>query len=591
MSCFSKVGAAKALSREVARMAKRFRVQTFIIGTLLLVPMLLAACGPTAATGNNSGPKQGGSIIDAVQEETGTLMPAQSTETFADLVLASIWASPTYSCYNNGAFGLCPGLLTEVPSGSNNGIQIGTNSETVTFHLRSGLKYSDGQPLTSADFKFTIGVLSDPTYKDKQGFPASEISGVDTPDPLTVVIHVNTVDASFLAVGFNDPLIFTPLPMHHYQGMTAAQIAADFQPSVTSGPFTVKERVAGDHITVVRNPNYYQAGKPYLDQITFKVFQDATTIVNALQAGQVDTGYFMPVTSAQTLKNIPGYSLWHINTSPNWEALYFNFSNPILADINVREALVWSFDPNTEIQNIESGYATATCDDGEGFFAHEPGLVQNGLCPYGPNQTAQVSQSAAGQVLDQDGWTMGSDGYRHKNGKTLELRISTTAGRQYRLDSEQLLQAAWKQIGIKIDVVNFPSKTFFGPILFPSDAKYAHSNDQWDIAEFENSLSGDPDTHVIWDSDQLPPAGGQNLTYYNSPAVDQLEAQQRHTADQNTRAQIFHQIHVQILKDIPTFYLYSPLDLSEYRNTLHNYMPDSVGPAETWNVWDWYLSQ
>ena len=78
-------------------MAKRFRVQTLIIGTLLLVPMLLAACGPTATTSGGGGPKRGGSIIDAVQEETNTLMPAQSTETFADLVLASIWASPVYT--------------------------------------------------------------------------------------------------------------------------------------------------------------------------------------------------------------------------------------------------------------------------------------------------------------------------------------------------------------------------------------------------------------------------------------------------------------------------------------------------------------
>jgi peptide/nickel transport system substrate-binding protein len=184
---------------------------------------------------------------------------------------------------------------------------------------------------------------------------------------------------------------------------------------------------------------------------------------------------------------------------------------------------------------------------------------------------------------------MGSDGYYTKGGKTLELRISTTAGRQYRLDSEQLAQAAWKNIGVKINVANFPSSTFFGPILFPSDAKYAKSNDQWDIAEFENSLA-EPDTSLIWTSTQVPSAGGQNLTYYNNPQVDQWEAEQLKAVDQNARKQLFHQIHEQILKDIPTFYLYSPLDLSVYKATLHNYKPDSIGPSETWNIWDWYLS-
>ena len=96
---------------------------------------------------------------------------------------------------------------------------------------------------------------------------------------------------------------------------------------------------------------------------------------------------------------------------------------------------------------------------------------------------------------------------------------------------------------------------------------------------------------MIWDSDQTPAQGGQNLTYYNNKSVDQLEAQQRQTVDQTARNQIFHQIHQQILKDIPTFYLYSPEDLSEYKSTLHNYMPDSIGPAETWNCWDWYVDQ
>ncbi|HEV7127888.1 MAG TPA: hypothetical protein VGN32_10645, partial [Ktedonobacterales bacterium] len=162
--------------------------------------------------------------------------------------------------------------------------------------------------------------------------------------------------------------------------------------------------------------------------------------------------------------------------------------------------------------------------------------------------------------------------------------------RQYRLDSEQLFQAAMKAIGIQITVNNFPSSDFFGPILFPSDAKYKTSNPQWDIAEFENSLGVDPDTHLIWESTQTPPTGGQNLTYYSNAAVDTAEAAQLKAVDLTQRKALFHTIHAQILMDIPTIYLYSPLDLSEYRANLHNYMPDSIGPSETWNIWDWYLS-
>ena len=567
---------------------RRHRFWSGMVGALMLGAMLLSACGPTSSNNGNGGPKSGGSIVDGVQEEANSIMPAQSTETFADLVDAAIWASLVYT---TDQFTLQPGLLTEVPSTSNGGINVSGDTETFTLHLRPNLKWSDGQPLTSADVAFAIKTFSDPAYGDKQGFPASEIASVNTPDANTVSIQLNTINVAFLTLALTDPLIFTPLPQHTYGTMSAGDIAKDFSPKVTSGPFTVTEHQKGDHITVSRNKNYYQAPKPYLDKVTFKFFPDANTEVTALQAGHIDTAYFLPVTAVDTLKAIPGYKLFTPKQSPNFEALYFNMSNPILADAAVRQALALSFDPRTEIAQIQKGNAVPTCDDDTGTFAHEPNLVSSdNLCPYGPNQSAKFDPAAAKTLLDGDGWAMGSDGYRHKGGKTLELRISTTAGRQYRLDSEQLAQAAWKAVGIKIDVNNFPSSDFFGPILFPSDAKYTKSNDQWDIAEFENSLGVDPDQHLVWESNQVPPAGGQNLTYYSNSQVDSLEAQQLKAVDQNQRKQLFSQIHAQILKDIPIFYLYSPLDLSEYRANLHNYKPSSIGPSETWNIWDWYLS-
>ena len=120
---------------------------------LLLMVTALSACGPTASTTNNSGPKQGGTIIDGVQEEANSIMPAQSTETFADLVDAAIWASLVYT---NDQFQLSPGLLKEVPTTSNGGIVVTGDTETFNLHLRPNLKWSDGQPLTSADVAFAI---------------------------------------------------------------------------------------------------------------------------------------------------------------------------------------------------------------------------------------------------------------------------------------------------------------------------------------------------------------------------------------------------------------------------------------------------
>ena len=156
----------------------RQRKLWYLLGVgLLLVMTSLAACGPTATQNNGSGPKFGGTVTDGVQEEANSIMPAQSTETFADLVDAAIWASLVYT---NDQFGLSPGLLTEVPSTSNGGIAVTGSTETFNLHLRPNLKWSDGQPLTSADVAFAIKVYSDPSYGDKQGFKANEIASVDT---------------------------------------------------------------------------------------------------------------------------------------------------------------------------------------------------------------------------------------------------------------------------------------------------------------------------------------------------------------------------------------------------------------------------
>ena len=141
---------------------------------LMVMVMALSGCGPTAST-SNSGPKQGGNLIDGVQEEANSIMPAQSTETFASLVDAAIWAPLIYS---TGQFTLAPGLLTEVPSTTNGGIAISGTTETYTLHLRPNLKWSDGQPLTSADVAYTMNLFSNPAYADKQGWPAAEIASV-----------------------------------------------------------------------------------------------------------------------------------------------------------------------------------------------------------------------------------------------------------------------------------------------------------------------------------------------------------------------------------------------------------------------------
>lgn len=572
-------------------MLKKRSLWSIAGGLLLLTSMLLAACGPTAtSTTGSDTPVAGGTVIDGISQEPSSLLPQLSTQTFADLVQETIWA-PLF--YSNDKAGISAGLASEVPSTSNGGIS--ADGKTITFKLRPNLKWSDGQPLTSDDVAWTINTFKDPKYGTKAAFPGAEIANVTTPDPQTVVLTLNTVDAAFIPLGFVDALAFSPLPKHAYQSMTPGDLAKSkeaFQPTIASGPFMVSERVQGDHITVKKNPNYYIPGKPYLNSIVFKVFSDSATIVTALQGHQIDTAFFLPVSSYDTLSTIEGYKLIPATVASNFEAWYLNLSSPALSDVSVREAMAISFDTKQETHQIWHDLAKPNCTEAVGTFAEDKQLVSStGYCSYGPDGKSfdNGGVAAANALLDAAGWKLNSaTGYREKNGKELDLRISTTAQRKYREDSEALAQNAWKAIGIKLTVKNYPSGDLFGPILFPSTG--SGSNPAYDVAEFETGPGVDPDNRALYNSNYFPQAGGSNLMFYKNTDVDNWTSQQVKISDQNARKALFTQIHTQVNKDVPIIWLYSVGDLCEYNTKIHNYAPSGEGPSETWNAADWWLT-
>lgn len=545
------------------------------IGAFALLTMMLSACGPTTSTTNPSGPKKGGNAIVGLFEEPDTLLPFLTNETFAVMVDQAVWA-PLWYGDTQGI--LHAGIATDVPSATNGGIS--PDGTTYTIHLKTGLKWSDGSPLTADDLAFSLTTYATPAFANTFGFPslgtgAGTVASVTATDSQTVVLKLNGTNVTINALLADGAS--SVIPKKVFGSMSPAAIAKSqeaFKPSVTSGPFMVTDRVQGDHITLARNPNYYQGpDKPYLDQVTFKIISDQSTILAALQSGQIDSAWFLDVNKLDAYRAISGYTT-HLDASPaGWEAAYFNLTNPILADPVVRQALTISFDPNTLIQQVWHGAAKPTCDPGAGTFAHFPQLA--------PCYTQNPQQ--AGTMLDSDGWTMGSDGYRHKGGKTLELRYSTTAGKAYREQTELLAQAAWKQIGVKIDIKNYPAQQFFA-----AGGSGILSSGNFDIGEFADTIGYDPDTHTLFESDQLPANGGSNYMHYSNAQVDSWFKQELANPDVNARKQLFLQIDQQLIKDVPLMYYYSSSNISVASNKLHNYDPSPQGPTEEWNIWDWY---
>jgi peptide/nickel transport system substrate-binding protein len=542
-----------------------------VVGLGLLLSFVLSACGPTPVTSTSTQPKHGGTLTDGLYEEPDSLLSNGTNETFAVLVDATIWAPLVYG---DASGILHPGLLSEIPTVANG--DISADALHYTLKLRPNLKWSDGQPLTADDVVFTMTLWNTPAYgakSDTVGLPYIDWSTLKAVNATTVTFSMKKVFVPLINAQLADEAL-APMPKHIFGSMDPSTILRspeNFQPTVASGPFMVKERVKGDHISVVRNPNYYQAdqGLPYLDGINFKIITDSSTILTALQSGALDTSWYLDITKQDSYKALTNYTVYNPRSPANTEWVTFNLHDPILKDLQVRKAISMALDIDTVISQVLKGAGTRTCDEDSGNFAHEP----NATC-------YKFDPAGAKAILQADGYTMGSDGYFQKNGKDLELTWGTTANNARRQQGEEIFQQNLKDIGIKIDIKNYPADAWFGTIL-PSG--------QYQIGEFANSLGYDPDNASTWSCNQTAAQGGANWTYYCNPDVDKQLQIEETNPDQNKRLAAFHAIHQALLTDLPVIYLYAFGSEGIAKKDVHNYILSDNGPSETWNVWEWWM--
>jgi peptide/nickel transport system substrate-binding protein len=479
-----------------------------------------------------------------------------------------------------------PGAASEIPTLLNGGIS--ADATTWTFHLRPHLVWSDGQPYDARDVDYTWRLWLNPKFSANAPLDPNLISSADvSADSLTITFRLEHAYVPFLALWVDG--YFAPLPAHHFSAMAPEQIQMspdNLNPQVVSGPFMMSESMPGDHYTLVRNPRYHGAreGLPYLDKVVFRVVADEDTLLKDLQAGTIDSAWPLDSGNLQAYQRLSGYRLVTSPTSDSFEALWFNFHNTVLAShLEVRQAMAMAIDYQALIQmNRRHGFLTPLCTDHPS--AYHPGYDPNADCP-------EFNPTAANKLLDDNGWVKGPDGVRSKNGQRLEFEYSTTANSGWRSDTEAILQRNFGAIGIKLDIQNYPDRTFFlsflpGGRASPPTGAVAG---RYDIAEFANSFGYDPDDSFLLSCNQIPP-NGFNLDFYCNPALDALYKQELATADPGVRQQLFEQIHQIYLTDFPFIVLYSQTSVSIARKGTHNYLPSPI-EGDTINIWEWWCDK
>ena len=479
------------------------------------VEFLEACAGGTTTT--TTTPKKGGHVVEGNFTDVRTFNSMLSSDTASNQVIGLMFEG-LLNYRKNGD--LIPALAADLPKTSSDGL-------TYTFKLRPNLKFSDGQPLTSDDVKFTYQLAFDSQYaavaSPRRGDLSKYIASIDTPDPQTVIIKTTQVFAPFLA----NHALYGILPKHVLGSMTAAQInTADFNtaPSVTSGAFKFVKWDKGQQVTMARNDNYW-AGAPYLDQWIYKVLPDSVAVTNQLKTGEIDIGPVDPgqfdalkTTSTVAMSEfpVPTFTFYAYQLDPSKPA------GPLFQDKAVRQALLYALNRDQIVSAV--------------FFGH--GTVANSVEPPTswaykdkPATLIKFDKAKAESLLDGAGWAKGADGTRAKNGLKLKFTMITNAGNKQRESMLQIMQQSWHDIGVEAT----PSL-----IQFPQLVSQIVSIRTFDVFLVGFNWAQDPDVSPLYHSRNTA-AGGFNGAFFKNDQADQLLDQALTTLDKTKRKQLYSQ--------------------------------------------------
>jgi peptide/nickel transport system substrate-binding protein len=490
-------------------------------------------------------------------------------------------------------------LAEEIPTVANGGVSEDLTS--ITWKLKSGLLWSDGSPVTSADVKFTADYCMHPEGGCAQGAKFDGVTSVDIVDDLTVKVSFAEAMPNPYGpfMGGQSPII-QKAQFENCMGAKAPECTdANFGP-IGTGPFRVTEFRTNDVIQMEANPNYRDPAKPAFATVTFKGGGDATAAGRAvLETGEFDyawnlqlapdvinkmaeAGVGTPISAFGSLVERIEMNLTNPSSSlPEGERSTVAHPHPFLSNANVRKALSMAIDRNLL---VEVGYGRAgrpTCN-----LVPAPQI-------YASDNTDCLTQDIDGAkaLLEAEGYVdSNGDGVREKDG--VELRVlyqtSTNAVRQ---DFQALIKEWWQEIGVATELRNLDASVYFGgdpgsPDTFQKF--YA------DVEMYANNFDGtDPQAYLAayrCGNEPKPSSQwqGENINRFCDPNYDALLDELGRTGDLNERGRIGRQLNDMLTKDS---YVIVPLvdrgRVSAHANSLGGVVLNTWD-SELWNVSDWY---
>ncbi len=452
-----------------------------------------------------------------------------------------------------------PELATEVPTQTNGGVS--KNGLTITYHLRKGVKWSDGVPFDADDVVFSTAVVNNVANNEASRF--DQIVKVDEPDKFTVVYHLKKPYSPSSVAFFSSCCANPPvLPKHLLAKYPNINNVPYNSLPVGIGPFKFERWDRSKQVVMVANPLYWR-GRPKLDKIIYKVIPDRNRLLSQLEAHQVDMWYQF---SGAYLTRIQALTAYTVHRQPSYAYNHydFNVTHPAVSDRLVRQALRLALNRQELVDKVEHGVGVVQ-DSVTPVTA--PYFVDVGTTPYDPAQ--------ANALLDHAGWARGADGIRAKNGVRLDLNLATRAGTPDIDKQLELVRNDWKKIGVGLEVRHYPAALMFAPLQKGGVV----NGDKWDVIIF--AWGADPlgDYSAIYGCHSFPPAGQNDLRWCNQKAQGAMDALVGHYEQSQRKADLKVMLQ-EFVKDVPSIVSFLRVDMFAYNKDLKNYHPNNITPFD-----------
>ena len=505
-----------------------------LIGAAVAAVMVLVSCSSVGDDEPSSerSTDVGGEAVDA--KDGGTLTMALSAEPdFLDPTLAGsfysryVFHAMCEKLYDiNADTEIVPQLAESLPTISDDGL-------TVEIQVRQGVKFADGTDLDAEAVKTSL----ERDLTNPESARVTELGPIDTieaPDPSTVVIHLKTPFAPLTAaLADRAGMVMSPAQLTKL----GDKFGSD---PVCVGPFKFSERVPQNSITLVKDPNYYDADKVHLDKIVYQIITDSSIRAANLKSGDVQVADTVGTDDVSTIQSDDSLSLLQ-TASLGYQGITFNVGNtagvgeppgtvdqPYAQDPTIRQAFEYAVDRESLVQTVFNGQFDTACGPISPESQFSTDAAQE-CRSYDPGQAKQLLEEAGVPTP-----------YK------LDMLVTNTPDA---LELAQALQAMVQEGGFELEL---------HPLEFTT---LLEEQDQGKFQVLQLGWSGrvDPDANI---TNFVGTQGSQNVAGYSNPEVDDLLAQARQTDDVQDRADLYGQVQAVLQEDDPLIYLYRQRNLT-----------------------------